>query len=56
MKKNSKKSVPTLSRPVQSTLPRPNITMCPRVLLHLFLSQFQYVYAPLTFDVDLVSK
>ena len=32
------KLVPTLSQPVQSTLPRPNITMCPRVWSHLFLS------------------
>ena len=36
--KKIKKSVPTLSQPVQSTLPRPNITMCSRVLSHLFLS------------------
>ena len=55
-KKKKKKKIPTLSRPVKSTLPRPNITMCPRVLSHLFLSQFQYVYTPLTFDLDLVSE
>ena len=54
--KNQIKSVPTLSQPVQSILPRPNVTMCLRVLSHLFLSQFQYVYAPLTFDLDLVSS
>ena len=33
-------SVPTLSQPVQSTLPRPNITISLRVLSHLFLSVY----------------